>query len=462
MSYDAHVNLCASVLTNSPGTGGTSFAVTATTGASFPATPFNCTVWTANTVPVKTSAMLAVPNSALAEVVRVTGIAGDTLTVTRAQEGTTAQNWTAGAVIGNTITALDITAIEANALGGTVNTTGAPVTSGDVALFNDTTGKVLKDGGALGSAAFTASSAYDPAGAAAAVTPTTLGLVIGTNVQAYNAATVTGPGSSTAGHIAKFADTSGHVLSDGGAAGSGTVTSVTFTGDGTVLSNTPSGAVTTTGTVTASLNTQTANTVLAGPTTGSASTPTFRALVTADIPYASITGDTVISAAGVSSTNQLHAAAMYSGNSDTSLFTQSGASSVGLLPSGTLFVKGVPIGTNASTDLVTITLPAAYARWVVKGTRSDAGNYCVASQAGSSNSLSTATIALFTAASGGGNNLTGTSGAFANITGANKFQHLGSTYYPGVQTVTTIVIRQIAASANTGTVDLYIPLLKLQ
>jgi len=39
---------------------------------------------------------------------------------------------------------------------------------------------------ALGTAAYTASTAYDVAGAAAAVTPTTLGLVIGTNVQAYN------------------------------------------------------------------------------------------------------------------------------------------------------------------------------------------------------------------------------------------------------------------------------------
>lgn len=48
----------------------------------------------------------------------------------------------------------------------------------------------------------------------------------------------------------------------GGGGGSGTVTSVTFTGDGTVLSATPSSAVTTTGTLTAALATQTANTVL--------------------------------------------------------------------------------------------------------------------------------------------------------------------------------------------------------
>lgn len=60
-------------------------------------------------------------------------------------------------------------------------------TSGDVVLFDGATGHVIKDGGTLGSAAFTASTAYDTAGAAAAVTPTTLGLVIGTNVEAHSA-----------------------------------------------------------------------------------------------------------------------------------------------------------------------------------------------------------------------------------------------------------------------------------
>lgn len=68
------------------------------------------------------------------------------------------------------------------------------------------------------------------------------------------------------------------------ASGAGTVTSVTFTGDGVVDSSTPSSAVTTSGTVTATILNQNANTVLAGPTSGSAAAPTFRALVTADLP----------------------------------------------------------------------------------------------------------------------------------------------------------------------------------
>jgi hypothetical protein len=67
-------------------------------------------------------------------------------------------------------------------------------------------------------------------------------------------------------------------------ANAGTVTSVTFTGDGTVLSSTPSAADTISGTVTASLNTQTKNTFLAGPSSGSAANPTFRSIVAADLP----------------------------------------------------------------------------------------------------------------------------------------------------------------------------------
>lgn len=71
---------------------------------------------------------------------------------------------------------------------------------------------------------------------------------------------------------------------NGKGSGNGSVTSVTFTGDGTILSSTPSSAVTTTGTLTAALKTQNANVVLAGPATGSAANPTFRALVSADLP----------------------------------------------------------------------------------------------------------------------------------------------------------------------------------
>lgn len=82
--------------------------------------------------------------------------------------------------------------------------------------------------------------------------------------------------------IAFVSSTVGSAVSVSG--GLGTVSSVTFTGDGTVLSSTPSSAVTSTGTLTAALLTQTVNKVFAGPTSGGAVNPTFRLLVAGDIP----------------------------------------------------------------------------------------------------------------------------------------------------------------------------------
>lgn len=81
----------------------------------------------------------------------------------------------------------------------------------------------------------------------------------------------------------------------------GTVTSVTVTGDGIVDSSTPSAAVTASGTLTLTAKTQTANTVLAGPTSGGAVAPTFRAVVSADIP------SSIVLANGITATTQAQA-----------------------------------------------------------------------------------------------------------------------------------------------------------
>jgi hypothetical protein len=82
---------------------------------------------------------------------------------------------------------------------------------------------------------------------------------------------------------------SGVLTATGG--GTGTVTSVTFTGDGTVLSSTPSGAVTTSGTLTAALANAGAYSLLGNSTSGSAA-PSY---VTSPVVSGSSTADHFVS-----------------------------------------------------------------------------------------------------------------------------------------------------------------------
>lgn len=81
-------------------------------------------------------------------------------------------------------------------------------------------------------------------------------------------------------------------------AGSGTVTSVTFTGDGTVLSSTPSAAVTASGTVAGTLVNVNPSNFLAGPISSAPTAPTYRTIAATDLP--SIPG-TLITAGTINS-----------------------------------------------------------------------------------------------------------------------------------------------------------------
>jgi hypothetical protein len=128
---------------------------------------------------------------------------------------------------------------------------------------------------------------------------------------ASGSGTVTSSGSPVFGNISKFTTAtnivpasaldiinlfsacsgSQYLGADGAchsAAGGGTVTGVSFTGDGVVDSSTPTRAVTTNGTVAATILTQNANTGLWGPASGSAATPTFRSEVLADLPVGTV------------------------------------------------------------------------------------------------------------------------------------------------------------------------------
>lgn len=102
---DAHKNFAYSLVATapSPASSGTSLVVTAGQGGLFPAVPFNATIWPASTQPLSTNA----------EIVRVTGVSTDTLTITRAQEGSSARSVIVGDQIAATVTAKTMTDTEA-------------------------------------------------------------------------------------------------------------------------------------------------------------------------------------------------------------------------------------------------------------------------------------------------------------------------------------------------------------
>jgi hypothetical protein len=121
MPFDAHANLAYSTLVSAPtpALSGTALSVASGQGALFPAVPFNATVWPPSVMPITTNA----------EIVRVTNITGDVLTIARAQESTTAMPLAVGYQIANTITKKVITDIESAVSGGGITALTGDVTA---------------------------------------------------------------------------------------------------------------------------------------------------------------------------------------------------------------------------------------------------------------------------------------------------------------------------------------------
>jgi hypothetical protein len=114
-TYDSHKAYSYGVVATapSPATSGTSFTLQTGQGALMPTPPFNGTLKPFGALPVTTNA----------EIVRVTAISGDTLTIARAQEGTTAQSIAVGYEFAATITPKTLTDIENKAvqIGGDIS-----------------------------------------------------------------------------------------------------------------------------------------------------------------------------------------------------------------------------------------------------------------------------------------------------------------------------------------------------
>lgn len=105
MPFDSHKNFAKSTVATapSPATSGTSLVVNAGDGALFPTPPFNVSIYPSGSEPTASNA----------EVARVTAIATDTFTITRAQEGSTARAVGVGDIFSLTVTAKSLTDIEA-------------------------------------------------------------------------------------------------------------------------------------------------------------------------------------------------------------------------------------------------------------------------------------------------------------------------------------------------------------
>lgn len=104
----------------SPAASGTTLTLTTGHGARMPPVPFQATVWLAGASPDPTNA----------EIVRVTGVAGDIVTMARAQEGTAARTIVAGDQFAATFTKRTLDGITDRA--GTVTSFGDLISSGAV------------------------------------------------------------------------------------------------------------------------------------------------------------------------------------------------------------------------------------------------------------------------------------------------------------------------------------------
>lgn len=271
-------------------------------------------------------------------------------------------------VIGTNVQAwdtdLDTWATKTPYAGTVVVTTGKTFTNTNNLTLTATDGSTLAigGGGTLGSAAYTASSAYDAAGAAAAVTPTTLGLVIGTNVQAYDADLTTWAGITPGTGVGTFLATPSSAnlraaLTDENGTGAALfdgATSPTFV---TPALGTPSAIVLTNASGTASININ--GTVGATtPTTGAFTSETFTLSLKSTTALATPSALSATQFTGFASTVSGAAIMGMGTTNDVSLMNRAGTVVLGIgpnttavnIPAGPLTVG--PGGTGADTAFI--------------------------------------------------------------------------------------------------------------
>src|ERR1035437_7263050 len=121
MAFQNHKNFAFSLVATapSPASSGTSLIVTAGEGTVFPTAPFQVTIWPSGVRPTRANA----------EICQVTVVSTDTLTITRAQESSSARAIVIGDNIAATITVLSLTDIEALAPNSSIVSTTGNITA---------------------------------------------------------------------------------------------------------------------------------------------------------------------------------------------------------------------------------------------------------------------------------------------------------------------------------------------
>jgi hypothetical protein len=157
----------------------------------------------------------------------------------------------------------------------------------------------------------------------------------------------------------------------------GTVTSVTFTGDGTVLSSTPSTAVTSSGTVTATLANAAQNSVLAGPATGGAGAPSYQTAPAISVTNMTGTGAFNITGSAGSATM----AANLAGGSMGSLHYQSGPGTTAMLAGNTSTTKCFVQETGTGSGALAPSCSALQAADIPNNAANTSGNAATATTA---------------------------------------------------------------------------------
>jgi hypothetical protein len=130
MSFDNHANLATTTVVTAPTPPSSGTTLVVSDATVFPATPFNATVWPANSVPAKSNA----------EIVRVTNISVNTLTITRNQESTSARTILVGDQIMNGVSAKVFTDLESasntNAANIATNTSNIATNTTSIGTIN--------------------------------------------------------------------------------------------------------------------------------------------------------------------------------------------------------------------------------------------------------------------------------------------------------------------------------------